>query len=380
MPVYLCQPGSTSKEPWRHGVEVYDRPAPLDSADLNASAMDSGSGGVAGENATGADGKMLAEEAAAAQQRPDTTTTDDKSNEQQVSSIGITTRNQHQQQQRFLQNHMTSHDSGSDFSLNESGSGGHYSGTTTTLPANHGGRKLQRQPLLPAPNTVRRVRHAEVVLADQALLAYGRYWLRIRWPGEHGGFGGFVALGRATAADVDAACDVGRGDGDGNNLNEGRKEDGDMGGTTGGVSSKNNNEEEVVLCQEIPPPSSTSPTATTSNTTRPSTILCQETNVYYPTSSAMKLLALYDDGLSGEGDGDAIIGGIGSMEEALLGSLENGEVSTVILGWEMLMRGEYVSYLLSLCVFAHSYHSTFHPHNTARLLPNLSGGTPRCQL
>jgi len=44
------------------------------------------------------------------------------------------------------------------------------------------------------PSPVRRVRHAEVVLADQCLAAYGRSWLRLRWPREHGGFGGFVAL------------------------------------------------------------------------------------------------------------------------------------------------------------------------------------------
>eukprot|EP00581_Thalassiosira_minuscula_P000492 CAMPEP_0183745726 /NCGR_PEP_ID=MMETSP0737-20130205/66390_1 /TAXON_ID=385413 /ORGANISM="Thalassiosira miniscula, Strain CCMP1093" /LENGTH=408 /DNA_ID=CAMNT_0025981405 /DNA_START=510 /DNA_END=1733 /DNA_ORIENTATION=+ len=29
MPIYLCQPGASSKEPWRHGVQVYERPFPL---------------------------------------------------------------------------------------------------------------------------------------------------------------------------------------------------------------------------------------------------------------------------------------------------------------------------------------------------------------
>ena len=29
MPIYLCQPGLSSKEPWRHGVQVYERPFPL---------------------------------------------------------------------------------------------------------------------------------------------------------------------------------------------------------------------------------------------------------------------------------------------------------------------------------------------------------------
>ena len=37
------------------------------------------------------------------------------------------------------------------------------------------------------PNPIRRVRHAEVVLVDQTLVAYGRTWLRLRWPGDQGG-------------------------------------------------------------------------------------------------------------------------------------------------------------------------------------------------
>ena len=32
MPIYLCQPGANSKEPWRHGVQVYERPFPMDRA------------------------------------------------------------------------------------------------------------------------------------------------------------------------------------------------------------------------------------------------------------------------------------------------------------------------------------------------------------
>ena len=29
MPIYLCQPGTSSSEPWRHGIQVYERPFPL---------------------------------------------------------------------------------------------------------------------------------------------------------------------------------------------------------------------------------------------------------------------------------------------------------------------------------------------------------------
>ena len=57
-----------------------------------------------------------------------------------------------------------------------------------------------------APNTIadcascvciRRARHAEVLLADSLVVSYGRTWLRLRWPGAQGGFGGFVALDKA---------------------------------------------------------------------------------------------------------------------------------------------------------------------------------------
>ena len=38
MPIYLCQPGTSSTEPWRHGIQVYERPFPLyqDSASSSA--------------------------------------------------------------------------------------------------------------------------------------------------------------------------------------------------------------------------------------------------------------------------------------------------------------------------------------------------------
>ena len=42
---------------------------------------------------------------------------------------------------------------------------------------------------------IRRVRHAEVVLVDDVCVAYDRYWLRLRWPGNKGGFAGYIAMG-----------------------------------------------------------------------------------------------------------------------------------------------------------------------------------------
>lgn len=60
--------------------------------------------------------------------------------------------------------------------------------------------------------SIRKARHAEVLLADSLIQSHGRSWLRLRWPGPHGGFGGFVALDRADVdelkqrAGIDAAA------------------------------------------------------------------------------------------------------------------------------------------------------------------------------
>ena len=43
-------------------------------------------------------------------------------------------------------------------------------------------------------NVIRRIRHAEVVLADDICISHGRYWLRLRWPGHRGGFAGYIAI------------------------------------------------------------------------------------------------------------------------------------------------------------------------------------------
>ena len=155
------------------------------------------------------------------------------------------------------------------------------------------------------PNPVRRLRHAEVVLVDQCLTAYGKTWLRLRWPGELGGFAGFVAVGgggglrRGTTGDV-----------------------GDSGG-----SSSSEEKENAILCQEVTDPASSAPTAAMGRPIPPqiSSLSCPETNEYYPTSLVMKLLPLYDDGLSANQ--------IGDDEGALMGTLvmDNGEVRLACL-------------------------------------------------
>ena len=39
-----------------------------------------------------------------------------------------------------------------------------------------------------------KVRHAEVVLVDDVSLYNGKYWLCLKWPGQKGGFAGYIAV------------------------------------------------------------------------------------------------------------------------------------------------------------------------------------------
>lgn len=127
MPVYLCQPGFGSTDPWKHGIQVYATPFAIDKDENKGS----GERGVdSSENQTNA-------------------TTSNSNN------VGFTS-GSHQ--------------------INE----GDFDGDDSSK----------------AGVAIRRVRHSEVVLADDICVAHDRYWLRLRWPGKKGGFAGYIALGK----------------------------------------------------------------------------------------------------------------------------------------------------------------------------------------
>ena len=142
---------------------------------------------------------------------------------------------------------------------------------------------------------VRRIRHSEVVLVDQALRAYGRTWLRLRWPGEQGGFGGFVALSNVDGGRDDDDCDY----------EYAQEHNGAVGwGKRGEDSGDEVDTSRRGMKNKMP--------QTTSAATQ-TALVCQETNVNYMTSDTMKLLPLYDDGLLKWGQG---AGGIGESEHS----------------------------------------------------------------
>ena len=105
---------------------------------------------------------------------------------------------------------------------------------------------------------VRRIRHAEVVLADEVSEQYGRYWLRLRWPGPNGGFAGYVDAGPAVVSDQNNEAEFDR------NV----------------VHNSVEKNKEVDANEKLTP------------------LLCRATSKYYPSTDFLKLLGMYDDGLN----------------------------------------------------------------------------------
>ena len=151
MPVYVCRPGQSSAEPWKHGVQVYARPFPIDPP-AQARAL-------ARANATA---DLLVREGRAASSSPSSSPPTPAQAPAQAQAAAASV---------------------------------HRAAAAAAADGAAGG----------AP--VRRVRHSEVVLSDEVSVAHGRYWLRLRWPGSRGGVAGYIALG--TVADNEIGTDPG---------------------------------------------------------------------------------------------------------------------------------------------------------------------------
>lgn len=273
MPIYLAQPGISTKEPWRHGLQVYDRPFSLDFSPSQPQPMEG------------------------------------KSNEKQQRDQNLA-----QQQQQQVGDDGRSGGGGAigalrpemrhDTSISDEGAPDyHLLPTTATAETSS---STSPETIAKQPKPVRRIRHAEVVLVDQCLIAYGRYWLRIKWPGSEGGHGGYVALSRTEDVDVGAPNDgniMGTADDSGVNNNDEIEGQGE-----GDVSKRN-----IATLRLM---------GVATSAVSPTSLLCSQTNVHYPTSAAMKLLPSYDDGLSDKNDNNK--SNYDDKDEILI-SLDTGE-------------------------------------------------------
>ena len=147
MPVYLCQPGASASEPWRHGIQVYAAPFAMDEPTTVSI-----SGGQTAMNNQG----------------------------QATEAARWSSSEMPEQEQSNTNNNTTNTGDGA---------------STTAQPGSTRGINL-RTTLNKGGHPIRRIRHAEVLLVDDVCIAFERYWLRLRWPGRKGGFAGYIALGK----------------------------------------------------------------------------------------------------------------------------------------------------------------------------------------
>lgn len=287
MPVYICQAGANSSEPWRHGLQVYEAPFPLTDVPANVSSQ--------GHHVTA----------------PHMVPTASEGNSQgDDESAGLANdppvRRPRSQTRRA-----------------NFGRGGHSSDVSSfTEDGNVGEGVQQHIASLRFGKPVRRIRHAEVVLVDDVCIAFDRHWLRLRWPGSKGGFAGYVALGKVNetvfnrqalgvlqlreATNASASGHEGQrirnipayGESAEAGLHQpqtedrsivDREEEDDRGEKDEGNEDGNRDDE----LQENASALSSEPYESVSMSA-----VCLRTGIEFPSSGYMKLMAMYDDGLS----------------------------------------------------------------------------------
>ena len=58
------------------------------------------------------------------------------------------------------------------------------------------------------PRPLRRLRHGEIILVDDVCVAWDRLWLRLCWPGRRGGFAGYLPLDKPSKAEQQDKDDI----------------------------------------------------------------------------------------------------------------------------------------------------------------------------
>jgi hypothetical protein len=165
MPVYLCQPGVGAAEPWRHGIQVYAAPFDLMDAKAENSA-------VSTENVNDTNSNAITE----------------NNNNAAASESNNVARTAAEYYRMAIEE--DERNSAADATASIINATGDVGGTHAASSHQNLSRMAQ------SGMEIRRIRHAEVVLVDDVCVAYGRHWLRLRWPGHKGGFAGYIALGK----------------------------------------------------------------------------------------------------------------------------------------------------------------------------------------
>eukprot|EP00559_Dactyliosolen_fragilissimus_P007383 CAMPEP_0184871098 /NCGR_PEP_ID=MMETSP0580-20130426/39908_1 /TAXON_ID=1118495 /ORGANISM="Dactyliosolen fragilissimus" /LENGTH=663 /DNA_ID=CAMNT_0027373597 /DNA_START=173 /DNA_END=2165 /DNA_ORIENTATION=- len=188
MPLYLCKPGQSSPEPWRHGVQVYAQPFYIqdtNSIDKQLKSRDRIKRRRSAVNST-VDGENIS-----------------AFNRNATSHPVLDVHDSHHPDRP--ENPPTRRNNTDDIAHGKNNNppirvADRRVAVTTTNPSVNSIGTANFAPLeLTGGTPIRRVRHAEIVLVDQVAVHYGRYWLRLRWPGPRGGVAGYIALGSVSS-------------------------------------------------------------------------------------------------------------------------------------------------------------------------------------
>lgn len=154
---------------------------------------------------------------------------------------------------------------------------------------------------------IRRVRHAEVVLVDDVCVAFDRYWLRLRWPGRKGGFAGYIALGKVSQEPswlknevIPSTSPLEIRVVDDNELSTRRRGGFESAGSSPGTDDDRVTSDDIDVDDPTrdDEPQDNASTRSSEPFESTSALTCLRTGLIFPSSVAMKLMAVYDDGLS----------------------------------------------------------------------------------
>jgi hypothetical protein len=172
MPVYLCCPGKNKNEPWNHFIQVYA--APFELIKQKSSSESVSNVAMMSMSMTMSMTMTMTDMNNNNNNNNESTTVTTSPNENTITNenpevdlqVSRNNRSAVQQQQQLQQ------------------------------------QQLLQQFEIQKQQSIRRIRHSEIIIVDDVCIAYNLYWLRIRWPGKNSTctstgtnhFAGYIAM------------------------------------------------------------------------------------------------------------------------------------------------------------------------------------------
>jgi hypothetical protein len=209
MPIYLCNQGEGKAEPWKHHVHVYAVPFDVDATTANTNVQSVPT--YQDTRTSIGDSNENVKEGPTATSLPNTimkTTPEDIKLESTIDTDpnpdASATSIQHAVDKTKHDTSTTSNDP-QDIPNNTVNDNIDPTSGSNYQPVQHDNNTNPSKSPLPSsfitatpPTSIRKIRHAEIVLVDDVCVTYNHYWLRLRWPGSKGGFAGYIDMGKTS--------------------------------------------------------------------------------------------------------------------------------------------------------------------------------------